>query len=250
MPYQPGPFGQASPADIHVEPGVYDFTDDAAGLQNDLSVIAAGWDPLITNLLDFAAEPWDVDLGLDIDGLLSLSDTYGSLMPPGGLTDALNGWFDTQALLGVATSFAPVQAWTDPGAAFVPPLDNLTLVPPTIDPNAYTPAPNTTVGGLSNGVNPFVGLFNQTRTGAANFTQGDNYEIVALGKEGDQLTATGVLNGENLPMTDYGTMDQSGQIFLTGTMGPDAVGIWQQQWFINGAILAQFNFTVSPASST
>ncbi len=245
MPLQPGPFRLASAADVAITPGVYDFSDDAAVLQGQLGGIGAGWDSMILDLESFAAAPWDVELGLDLDGMLSISDVYSGVLPPSTLGDAVAGWFDAQDLLTAAVTFAPVQAWTDPGAAFVPPDSSLTLVAPTIDPAAFAPAQNTVVGQSTEGANPAVGLFNTTRIGAQNFTVGDQLEVVALGKAGADLFVASSLNGEKLPDVDYGAIDTTGQMFIQVTIGPEAVGVWAQQWYIDGQLLGNFNFVVT-----
>jgi hypothetical protein len=245
MPLVPGPFRLADPADVAITPGVYDFTDDAAVLQGQLSTIGAGWDPLIFDLEAFAATPWDAELAVDLDGMLTVADVFSDALPPANLADALAGWFDSQALLGAATAFAPIQAWTDPGGPFVPPDSALTLVAPTINPTAFTPAQNTVVGQATAGANPAIGLFNLTRIGAQNFTVGDQLEVIALGHEGDDIFVASSLNGVKLPDVDYGAIDGTGQMFIQVTIGPEAIGVWSQQWYNSGRLLGDFNFLVT-----
>lgn len=246
MPYQPGPFAQASPASIHVTPGVYDFTADAEDVAGELQTTAAGWDSMVSDIENFAAEPWDYEMVLDFPGTFTALDFGGDSMPPQGITDAVGSWFDAQSMLDAATSFAPLQAWSDPGQPFVPPDSALRLVTPQLPANQFAVGENQAVGALSNGANPWIGLFNTTRLGAQNFSVGDDFEVIALGQPGDLVSVSAVFNGQDLGSTNYGPLDAGGQMFIRGTMSPDVVGTWAEQWFLNGSLLASFNFTVSP----
>lgn len=248
MPLEPGPFLQLSPADVAVTPGVYDFTADAEQLQGELNAIGVPWDALILDMVAFSDEPWDVDLGIDLAGMLNLADVYGASMPPSTLDDAVSGWFTAQDMLTAATAFAPAQAWTDPGAPFTPPDSALTLAAPTVNPNAFVASANFSVGAGALTGDRQVSLFNTTRVGAVNFVEGDMFQLLVIGHQGDDVQAAGTLNGEDLGTTDYGQIDSTGQMIITGTMGPDVVGVWSQQWYVAGVLLGNFNFVVAPAA--
>jgi hypothetical protein len=248
MPLEPGPFLQLNPADVAVTPGVYDFTADAEQLQGELNAIGVPWDALILDMVGFSEEPWDVDLGIDLGGMLNLADVYGASMPPATLDDAVSGWFTAQDMLTAATAFAPAQAWTDPGAPFTPPDSALTLAAATVNPEAFVAAANFTVGGVSQIGDRQVSLENLTRVGSQNFVEGDQFQLLAFGSSGDDVQASGTLNGADLGTTDYGAIDSTGKMTITGVMGPDVVGVWSQQWYIGGTLLADFNFVVAPAA--
>lgn len=246
MPLQPGAFLQGSQADVTVTPGVYDFTDDALTLAGQLLAISAGWGPFILDLENFAAESADVGLGVDLDGILQDLAAQSTVVSLPGLSDVYDGWNSAGGMLLDAVSFAPAQAWSDPGAPFTPPDSALTLAVPTINPGAYVPAPNQTVGAYSGGAPTAVTLFNSTRVGSQNFTVGDEFDIVALGKPYDDVQVDATFNGTDLGRYDYGQMNSDGQLFIHGVMGPENEGVWSQQWYVAGQLLASFNFVVSP----
>jgi hypothetical protein len=245
MPQEPGPFLLASAADVAVEPGVWDFTEDALTLQGSVQATTAGWDPFIFDLDNLSSDIADVAIGVDLPGILSDLDFISAHLPLSYFDDMLQGFFDSQSLLNTATAFAPAQSWTDPGAAFVPPDSALVLVPPTVAPNAFVPAPNITVGAPPASGAAAVTLYNTTRIGATNFVVGDGFRVFAIGNPGDHLTATGIFNGEQLPVTDYGVIAADNQLNLEGVMGPENVGVWAQQWSVAGELLGSFNFIVS-----
>lgn len=249
MPLQPGPFRLAAPEDFGITDGVYDFTDDALHNQGEVLAVGAGWDGFITDLGNLGAELPDVGTGFDLPGIVNDLDFISGHLPLSYFGDMVQGFFDSQTLLGAATAFAPEQAWTDPGGPFVPPDSALVLVPPTVDPNAFVAAPNITVGGPPVPSDSSVSLYNVGRIGAANFTQGDTFHVYAIGTPGAHLTATGQFNGEQLPLSDYGPLEADGHLQLEGVMGPDNVGTWSQLWYLAGALKAKFDFVVSPADA-
>lgn len=249
MAQQPGPFGQLTPDDIGVAAGTYDFSDDALHLNDELNAIASSWDATILDLGNFAADPWDVELGLDLGGMLESIAAYSDGTPSSSFNDVLDGWFDAQTSLSDAALFAPAQSWTDPPAAFVPPGDTVTLPVPTINPDTFAPAPNQTVGATTEGRFPAIFLGNITRYGSENFTVGDEFEAIALGPEGADVVLDSSLNGVDLPEVDYGPIDSTGQMFIKGTITSDAVGQWAERWYIAGTIYGSFNFLVAPAET-
>lgn len=84
-----------------------------------------------------------------------------------------------------------------------------------------------------------------TRYGSSNFVVGDQFSVYAFGNPGDELTAQATFNGESLPPSDWGALTPTGQLTVLGTMGPENVGAWSQQWFIAGVLQASFNFVVT-----
>lgn len=247
MPLQPGPFLQLSAADVGVEPGVYDFTDDALVLEAELNDIAAGWDSFFLDAGNFAAEPWDVELATDLDGILGEVISISASLPGPNMDSAFDGWFTAQDMLTAATAFAPAQAFLgDPGEAFTPP-DTSTIAVPTINPNIYAPAPNQTIGTAVSGPGPSVALLNTTRVGTQSFTVGDKFWVLINGSPGQDVSVNSTLNGQDLPPVDYGPIDNTGQMNITGTIGPESVGGWSEQWFIEGNLFGSFNFIVSPS---
>jgi hypothetical protein len=249
MGLAPGPFLNVRFLKTAIEPGVYDFTDDALTLQGELDAIAAEWQPVVDWLTVAATGSGDIDPLGELDGvLLDIAPTGRG--PTSVLSgDVLTGMVSASAALDAAIAFAPVQAWSDPGAPYVPPDSALTLVVPQLPPGAFIIAPNLTVSGFTQGGPPSISLDNTTRFGAPNFTVGDQFRLLATGKPGQRLTVVSTLNGKPWPFGDYGPLPADGQLELDGTMGPDAVGAWSQQWFIGDQLLASFNFLVTPGGS-
>lgn len=245
MPLAPGPFTSGSTANINVESQGYDFTDDAVQLQADLAAIGADWDPVIQWLEAAATDTGDVALGIDLAGLLSVTDETGRATRP-TLSSTITGSYSAaDAALNAAIAFAPAQAWTDPGAPYVPPDDQLTLVAPTLPPGTFQQAPIVNVGGYSGGAPVAVTLTNVTRYGSSNFVVGDQFSVVVTGTPGDDVTAQANFNGQDLGVSDWGPINSAGQLFINGTMGPSNVGAWSQQWYVAGRLQASFNFVVS-----
>lgn len=245
MPLAPGPFRQGSTANINVESQGYDFTDDALVLQGELAAIAADWEPLYEWLEAAAVDSGDVALGLDLGDLFSLTDEMGRATTPSYIPNMVEAMSQAQAALDAAIAFAPSQAWTDPGAPYVPPDSALTLAVPTVNAGTFTEAPIVNVGPVASGAKTEVTLTNLTRYGSSNFVVGDQFSVYAFGNPGDELTAEATFNGEPLPPSDWGQLTPTGQLTVLGTMGPENVGAWSQQWFIAGVLQASFNFVVT-----
>lgn len=245
MPQVPGPFTQGNTANINVESQGYDFTDDAAALQGDLAAIAQDWEPLIQYLEAAAVDPGDIAAGIDLGGLFSITDEMGRATQPSYIANMVEGLAQAQAALDAAIQFAPAQAWTDPAAPYVPPDSVLTLAVPTVPPGEYEQAPVINVGPGNEGATTGVLLSNLTRYGSSNFVVGDQFQVLATGNAGDEVTAKATFNGETLPPTDWGPIPANLQLKITGTMGPANVGAWSQQWFIAGVLQSSFNFVVT-----
>lgn len=245
MPQVPGPFTQGSTANINVESNGYDFLDDAAVLQGELAAIAQDWQPLIDWLEAAAVDPGDVAAGIDLGGLVSLTADQGRATQPSYIANMVEGLAQANAALDAAIQFAPTQAWTDPAAPYVPPDSALTLIVPTVSPGQYQQAPVINVGPGNGGATTGVLLSNLTRYGSSNFVVGDQFQVLATGNPGDEVTAQATFNGQQLPATDWGSIPDTHQLKITGTMGPDNVGAWSQQWFVAGVLQASFNFVVT-----
>lgn len=245
MPFQPGPFHQLASVDVNLTPGVYTYTADATDLAAQLGSVTAGWSAAIADLTNLSLEPADISIGIDIDGIIrDIGYQAAGLVTP-DLDIIDQGWASGSTQLNAATAFAPPQAWADPGEPYTPPGSVLTLAVPTVNPNAFVPAQNFTVGATTEGLSPAVGLYNTTRVGAQNFTVGDNFTLIALGDPGQEVTVNAIFNGVQLPAADFGTIDSTKQLFITGTMPPENAGVWREDWSIAGQLVASFNFVVS-----
>lgn len=247
MSLERGPFVLQPDTRVDVEPGVYDFGKGADQLASDLHGIIAGWDTSLAAIENFATEPIANLLTLDFEGIAGEIAAQSATASLPYLDEIDAGFTAAAESLTTAIAFAPAQSWLDPGGAFVPPDSVLTLAVPKVDPAAYKPAQNFTVGQYTGGKNPALALFNSTRVGTTNFVVGDVFDVVGLGKEGDDVGVLASLNGVELPWVDYGPMDSSGQFFLHGTMAPEHVGSWHEDWYIGGVLVSSFNFLVTPA---
>ena len=249
MPLAPGPFLLAPQSNVAVQPGVYDFTDDALTLASEINSNLSGWDDFFDDLGLLAADPLDdlVDGPLDEIVTAISVGVFQSQLPD--LDSVVTSYATADSQLSIAASFAPLQSWTDPPAPFVPPGSVLNLIPPVIPPGSYTPGTTSPVGSAVPTTPPYVQLLNLTRIGQTNFVVGDTFQIAALGKPGQDVTASATQDGETLPTADYGTLDGNGALGIQGVMGPDNVGAWHEDWFFDGVPVSSFNFLVTPANS-
>jgi len=246
MPLVPGPFDLQTDDAVAINPGVYDFTDDALTLAADVQSNVQGWNDFLADLTIMASDPLDDLTGLDIDALLLAVSYSGSWSDLPNLDTAITNYDDASTMLYTAVSFAPAAAWQDPPAPFVPPGSELNLSVPVVPINAYVPGSSGVVGDQSNFARPTVQLWNFTRVGATNFVEGDTYEIALLGSPGQSVSVGGTFNGAPLTITAMGTLDPLGNLGLQGVMGPDVVGAWHEDWYFDDALVTSFDFIVSP----
>lgn len=249
MPQQRGPFILQPDSLLIVAPGKYDFTSQAQDLGGELDDAIAALDSFDAVASNHAAEPIENLIALDFDGIAAELEVQQAAVSLPYLDDLDAGFAEAAGQLNGAIAFAPTQAWTDPGGAYVPPDSVLTLKVPTVDPETFKPAQNFQVGQYTGGQNPAIALFNSTRIGSVNFFVGDVYDVVGLGKLGDVVSVRATLNGSLLPDVTFDPMDSSGQFFLHGTMAPEQVGAWHQDWYIDGQLLGSFNFLVAPSDA-
>jgi hypothetical protein len=249
MPLVPGPFDLQDDAAVTVAPGNYDFTDDALALAAEVQSNTSGWDAFILDLGDFAADPLDDLTELDAAGLLLAVDYTRDWAEIPNIDYSISMYGDANDQLNTAWSFAPAQAWQDPPDPYVPPGSVLQLVAPTVPLNAFAPGTSGIVGDQSAAGRPSVQLWNFTRIGATNFTEGDTFQIAALGNPGQTVTVGGQYNGATLNVTVMGTLDSNGALGLQGTMGPEVIGAWHEDWYFDGALVTSFDFIVSAANA-
>lgn len=245
MPQVQGPFIPQPDSSLGFEPGGYDFTDFAGDGMADAQVNFDGFDQTLLIIEALAAEPEDPLAGLGIEDLVlniaSVDLDEGSLGLP-AIDNALSIGIGQYA---IASSFAPAAAWADPPAPFVPPDAALQLTTPTVPVNGYYPPATGIVGVNSTTGSPSLDLGNTTRIGQVNFVVGDNFFIAANGKPGDEVTCQAIFNGQPLGLADFGACDSRGLFTLAGTMGPDQVGVWHEDWYIAGQLVISFNFLVT-----
>lgn len=245
MPLVPGPFNLQPDDAVAVSSGTWDFTQDALDLAAEVQSNTQGWNDFFT-----AVEALDItdDLDtLDTDALLLAIDYAGAWSDIPNLDTAITNYADADSQLSLAIAFAPSAAWEDPPAPYVPPGSVLNLTAPTVPVGAFNAFTTGTVGDESRLTAPGVQLWNFTRVGYANFFQGDTFELIFLGNPGQTVSVGGSFNGASITYTDMGTLDQNGKLALQGTMGPDVIGAWHEDWYFDGALVKSFDFIVSPA---
>jgi len=125
--------------------------------------------------------------------------------------------------MGVANTLAPL----------VPPV---TLLPigPALSP--VQPYPNSAT------------IQNLTSGNAANFNQGDSWQITITGQPNSPVTVQTQLNGAPQPIASYGSTDSNGQLVLTGTM-PSSPGQWWQQWSVGPAVAGTISYNIGSAAA-
>ena len=249
MDLQPGPFLQGTPADVSVQPGLYDFTDDALALAGELTAVYHDWDAFMLDLPTLAAGPDDPTLGVAdpglIDEILNETDIANLLV----VDELSNFVMIGSVLLGAAVSFAPSAAWSAPSASFNPPDPNAKIVSPLIDVNQYTPNVTGLVGTPGVSAGGSVQLQNLTRVGQQNFVVGDTALITVVGTPGATVSWDPIQNGQDLGAADLGQTDTLGKWSLQGVIAPESVGSWTESWFIDDVLIVTFSFIVVPAGT-
>lgn len=243
-----GPFLLQDDSAVAITPGVYTFLDDVDNQLGDLTTVPGGWDPYINDLDALSADPVDPTDGIDVlnllDGTYELND--------GILSDTLGGvltWLDIgDSQLAAAVTFAPAEAWSDPTTPFVPPGDDEVLAAPTVPVGTYNPAAIAPVGSTTIIPGKSIALYNVTRPGSSGFVVGDQFRVAAFGPVGSDVSAYGTLNGEDLGQTDFGQITSNDDLLIDGTMGPDNVGAWREDWYVGGEYVVTLNFIVAPGN--
>jgi hypothetical protein len=248
MPLQPGPFHLLADAEVAVEPGSYNFGDDALTMATDVQSNVQGWNDALLDMGDLAADELPDLTGFDADAVIAgIAVASGAAEFP-SLDDASDRWFEAAGQLDIAEGFAPEQSWQDPPGPFVPPEGILTVPVPTVPVGAYAPGTSGIIGVGSDNTRPTVEIWNFTRVGAVNFVEGDTFEIALLGQAGQEVSVGGTYNGQPLEVTVMGTLDANGNLGLQGVMGPDVVGPWHEDWYFDGQLIRSFDFLVSPGN--
>lgn len=245
MPLAPGPFVQAPPSDVAVQPGVYDFTDDALQMVAQVQSNLSGMDDFISDLTLLASDPLDDLLDGSLDQIVAgIGAGLGMASLPSIDTAAASyGLADSQ--LTIATGFAPAQAWLDPPGPFIPPTGALDITPPVVPAGAFTPGNYLPASAGVPGA-PTVQLLNTTRVGQSTFVVGDNFSLIGTGgNPGQTVTVDGVVNGQDLGLSTIATLDATGSFAVQGTMGPTNQGAWQEYWYFDGVLVANLNFLVT-----
>jgi hypothetical protein len=247
MPYAPGPLSLFNAADLGTQAVDYDFTGFTTQAMGDLDSLGADIDDQLATIENFAGEPSDPLAGTDFVNVLTTIAVgiSGAKLPDfGAIDDALS---IGDGLLNTATGFAPAQAWQDPGGSFQIPDAATSLPAPQISPGAFSPTTSVPVGTTPPQATRAVALYNTTRIGQPNFVVGDQFQLSAVGKPGEAVEVDPVFNGDDLGRTLYGQIGADSTFTLTGTQGPETIGVWKEDWYIGGNFIATFNFVVLPA---
>lgn len=273
MPYQQGPLSLQDEGNVGFAPTTYDFAGDTADQLSEVEAITNGWDSFLADagvLLDGPSDPWpDVQLNLAIDALGVYADPP-ALLGVNAMVDALG-----VADLGLAGAigYAPLEAWSDPSAPFVPPAPAEIILVPVIPPGAIdfsvtgtvaTPAqvtvtsnplvsvvdPGNVVGGgaTAGSGTPLqgasAGLVNTSAYGSSNFTVGDGWTLTATGGPGELVYVYNTLNGQDMGGGNVGEIGGDRIFRISGQWRPEDAGVWQKQIFVGYNLEQTLNFIV------
>lgn len=244
MTFAIGPFAQLDPANASVVSAGYDFTDMATEVSSGLTLTADGWDASLGTLALVAADPLTDLLDGTLDDILAALVVADTMADLSDLDPVFDAYTVADAQLTTAISFAPVQAWVDPPAPFVPPDTAIGLTTPTVPLGNFTPGVFTPGATPTDPNGPQVALLNTTRTGQTNFVVGDQFKVIFVGNPGQVVTVTATLNGVDLPEATLATIGADGTATITGTEGPDEVGAWFESYYFDGQLVQSFNFVV------
>ena len=245
MPEVPGPFALLPDSAATGTPGVYDFEADAVAMESKVQSLVSGWDGFFSDAYSLASDPLADLEGIDFGGILGSVATGAAASDFPSLNDTAVSYDLANQQLGIALSFAPADAWRDPSAPFIPPDSAAVLTAPVLPDDAFDPATLGTVGSSLPPLRPGVQLFNLTRIGASNFVVGDNFTVLVYGAPGQAVTVYAVQDGKSLGTAAMGETDSAGNFRLDGTMAPDAVGAWQEIWYLDGVKVQAFSFIVT-----
>ena len=119
---------------------------------------------------------------------------------------------------------------------------------PTYVAPAAAPPPSSApaAGGKPLGVT----LQNATGTSNTQFRVGDAFRLVITGPANSQVTGSSQHDGKGGGSAPFGSTDASGTAIITGTMTPDTVGGWVEQWYVGGQSAGSVSFSVvAPAAA-
>lgn len=119
---------------------------------------------------------------------------------------------------------------------------------PVLSPAAASQAPPPSAS-VSIQINPgSLSFRNLTGGDAVHFIVGDRWSLSISGASPNQpVVVAGGQNGSSAT-TQMGVTDQNGNWSTSGTMDTSTIGQWSEDWRVGGVRVAQFGFTVSPAS--
>lgn len=249
MPLVPGPFLQVADSAVDVAPGVWDFETDAQTLADSLLQLDSLAAPAFDTLADIETEPLDDIDNTVIDDVLGALDTAEGLAAFVSLDGALSNYDVGDTQLTAAVSYAPPQAWVNPPEPFIPPDSAPPIVSPTIALSGFTPGDYTPTMTPPPQSGPSVQVLNVTKPGQSNFVVGDQFQVIVTGQPGQDVSVVATLNGKTLDGSDFGTIDASGTLKISGTMAPENAGAWLETWSLDGTPIANVNFLVGASGS-
>lgn len=254
MPYVPGPFKLQDESNVGTAADSYNFTQDVIDQLSELDTIGGGWDSLLIGLGNVGLEPLDPFPEIDLNAAMDLVNVYSQATLIPEFLDVLSSIGEADQGLANAIAFAPAEAWQDAPAPFVAPLPAQILSIPEIPPDLINFNVTGAVGGGPQGPGPTgtipgatVSLNNITAFGNANFTLGDTIQVIVTGGVGLPVRMQAWLNGVDLGMSDLGVIGGDGTWTFTGQLGPEAVGVWTEDWWVGLGKTASFNFVVLDA---
>lgn len=244
MPLQAGPFMQQAQTAMPFTAGAYNFVGESATDLSELDSIGATLDGFLVDMEAYASEDETLiiteNLGVLVFDVLSAAASV--FLPSLDKVSLSMGAADKQYT--DAFTFAPPAAWTDPPGPFVPPDSGQAIAAPSIPFGAYNPTAQVPVGRFPDQPGNSVSLFNTTRLGQPNFVVGDGFLILAQGPVGSDVTVHAWFNEQDHGEADYGPIGLGGGLNITGTMTPDVVGVWREDWYVAGSFVGTVNFLV------
>lgn len=89
---------------------------------------------------------------------------------------------------------------------------------------------------------------NLSRPGAADFSVGEQFEVVVTGEPNQAVIGAASQNGAVMARSSFGRTDKNGRFTLTGSMGPDNIGTWKEQWQVGELKAPPIEFQVKAAA--
>lgn len=118
--------------------------------------------------------------------------------------------------------------------------------------SAPAPAPSSSGAPAAAPAGRPLGVTLQNASGGSNtqFRVGDTFRLVITGPANSQVTGSSQHDGRSGAAAPFGNTDSTGQAVISGTMTPDTVGGWVEQWFVGGQNAGSVSFSVAaPAAA-
>ena len=251
MPVDAGPFTIWDPASIDftpMEPAlaalVAELDEQLAAIDSDLVEPEMSAGEALTDdwLLPVDAAILEAAEGLETDQeVADLAELQSAELAGAEMDD----------LVTAAYAELPSEAWQEVPAPYTPPAEVGGF---TVDEQFGTTIPAGTGAGAG-AIAPYYGpgrdwIINLSRPDSAEFYVGDRWRIIAAGRPGAGVWLHAWQNGTDLGTATLGSTNEYGNFVLEGSMGPETVGDWQEEWYVGDEQLQPIlTFNVYPAES-